>query len=44
MLKHVLKKNKNISPSFTNSLGIRQGDNLSPLMFALYLNDFKQFL
>ena len=42
--KACVKKDKNISPSFTNDLGIRQGDNLSPLMFALYLNDFKQFL
>ena len=42
--KACIKKDKNISPSFTNDLGIRQGDNLSPLMFALYLNDFKRFL
>ena len=42
--KACVKKDKNISPSFKSELGVRQGDNLSPLLFALYLNDFKRFL
>ena len=42
--KACVKKAGNISPSFRSELGVRQGDNLSPLLFALYLNDFKRFL
>ena len=42
--KSCVKKDGFISPSFKNDLGVRQGDNLSPLLFALYLNDFKRFL
>ena len=38
--KSCVKKDKTISPSFSNELGVRQGDNLSPLLFSLYLNDF----
>ena len=42
--KACVKKAGNISPYFRSELGVRQGDNLSPLLFALYLNDFKHFL
>ena len=42
--KSCVKKDGTISSSFKNELGVRQGDNLSPLLFALYLNDFKRFL
>ena len=42
--KACVKKAGNISPYFRSELGVRQGDNLSPLLFALYLNDFKRFL
>ena len=42
--KACVKNNDSISPSFSNDSGVRQGDNLSPLLFALYLNDFKRFL
>ncbi len=29
---------------FHCSIGVRQGENLSPLLFALYLNDLQEFL
>ena len=29
---------------FCSNLGVRQGENLSPVLFALFLNDMKEFL
>ena len=40
---HVSLKNV-LSDSFPCQVGVRQGENLSPLLFAIYLNDFKTFL
>ena len=40
---HVSVKNI-LSDSFPCQVGVRQGENLSPLLFAIYLNDFKTFL
>ena len=40
---HVSINNK-LSESFPCQVGVRQGENLSPLLFAIYLNDFKTFL
>ena len=34
----------NMSDSFPCQVGVRQGENLSPLLFAVYLNDSKTFL
>ena len=32
------------SEFFTCNIGVRQGENLSPILFALFLNDFADFL
>ena len=32
------------SPVFAGDLAVRQGANLSPVLFALYLNDFQSYL
>ena len=40
---HVSVKNV-LSDSFPCQVGVRQGENLSPLLFAIYLNDFKTIL
>ena len=36
--------NNTLSEAFPCEVGVRQGENLSPLLFAIYLNDFKNFL
>ena len=36
--------NGKLSDSFPCQTGVRQGDNLSPLLFAIYLHDLEQFL
>ena len=42
--KACIKLNNTISPSFNCNIGVRQGDNLSPLLFSLFINDFESFL
>lgn len=32
-----------VSEFFSCNIGVRQGENLSPLLFALYMNDLEQF-
>ena len=36
--------NGNTSDYFSCNTGVRQGENLSPMLFALYLNDLESFL
>ena len=42
--KACIKLNNKLSNSFNCNIGVRQGDNLSPLLFALFINDFETYL
>ena len=33
-----------ISDYFMYNIGVRQGDNLSPVLFALFINDFTEYV
>ncbi len=51
VVKNLYKKAKaqvrvggSLSSSFKCSVGVRQGDNLSPLLFAIFVNDFETHL
>ena len=42
--KSCVKENSMISGFFSCNMGVRQGENLSPLLFAIFLNDFESSL
>ena len=42
--KSCVKSDSNISEFFSCNKGVRQGENLSPILFAIYLNDFNEFI
>ena len=43
-IKSCVRVNGIYSPFFASLCGVRQGENLSPLLFALYLNDLELYL
>ena len=42
--KSCVRVGNSTSTYFPCNVGVRQGDNVSPLLFALFLNDFKDFI
>ena len=42
--KTCVKSNNELSSIFSCKVGVRHGDNLSPLLFALYLNDLEMYM
>ena len=42
--KSCVKSNGKMSDFFSCDRGVRQGENLSPILFAIYLNDFEYFV
>ena len=42
--KSCVKTSEGLSRYFSCNIGVRQGENLSPVLFALFLNDLKEFL
>ena len=43
-IKSRIKTNEGATLFFPSTSGVRQGENLSPLLFSLYLNDLEEFL
>ena len=43
-IKAQIKFNGDLSETFSCQLGVRQGENLSPFLFSIYLNDLESFL
>ena len=42
--KSCIRKDNVISDYFMCNIGVRQGDNLSPVLFALFINDFTEYV
>lgn len=42
--KSCVKQGNMLSEFFTCNIGVRQGENLSPLLFAIYLNDLEGYI
>ena len=40
-IKSRIKHNGYLSSTFISEIGVRQGENLSPLLFSLFLNDLQ---
>ena len=43
-IKSMLEINGMLSGFFNCNIGVRQGENLSPFLFSMYINDIEEFL
>lgn len=43
-IKSCVSKDDLVSMFFDSTCGVRQGENLSPILFSIYLNDLEQSL
>lgn len=43
-IKSCISHNGAVSASFISEIGVRQGENLSPVLFSMYLNDLQTYL
>ena len=43
-IKSLIKMNNKTSDFFNCNVGVRQGENLSPFLFSLFINDLEDFL
>lgn len=43
-IKSCVSANNTLSPFFKSHCGVRQGENLSPILFSIYLNDLESYL
>ena len=43
-IKSMLEINGMLSDFFNCNIGVRQGENLSPFLFSMYINDLEEFL
>ena len=44
MAKSCVRQNNLMSEYFVCNIGVRQGDNMSPLLFALFINDISKYI
>ena len=42
--KSCVRDGSNCSDFFPSNIGVRQGENLSPLLFSVFLNDLTEFM
>lgn len=42
--KSCVRDGSNCSDFFASNIGVRQGENMSPLLFSIFLNDLTEFM